>query len=193
MAVDLTLSETLAGSAIADSLRGSGSGWDIGTSETGDASPDEYPLFIRHNGSNKIYSAAINVQVYGGTYGGDYSAAADLTKILAHGDDGNGLQVDFRWDGSPLFASSQYSVFKNGSGNGGSFANRITLPVASMSRNNSGTEVDAGTPVAGEIGAAGDTTLGDRSHMTFRYVNPTGETANGYRQWDILISYNFTS
>lgn len=191
--VSLTLMKTVAGSAIADSLTGGSTGYDFLESETGDASPPEYALFVKHDGTTDITNLALNVQAYAGTYGGDYSAAADLTKLTAHGDTapGYGLQVDFRWDGSPLFDTGQYTVFKTGVGI--SYVTRLTVPVASMSRNNAGTEVDAGTPVAGQIGATGDTVLGDRAHMTFRYVTPSGETATGRRQFDIYLSFNFTS
>lgn len=189
MTVTLTVSKTLSGSAVADSLTGGGSGYDFGESETGDASPPEKAFYVRHDGANKITNFAINVQAYSGTYGGDYSAGADLTKLVGHGDSGYGLQCDFRWDGSPLFGS--YTTFLTGTGV--SYATRITMPVAAMSRNNAGTEADASAPVAGELGAAGNSTLGDRSHMTFRYVTPTGETGTGRRQFDIYYSYNFTS
>ena len=191
MAGNATVSKTLTGSAVADSLTGGSTGLNFGESETGDASPPEVTLYFRHDGTQKVTNLAVNIQAYTGVYGGDYNASADLTKIVGHGDSGYGLQVDFRWDAATKFEAGQYTVIETGTGV--SFVTRILVPVEAMSRNNGGTEVDAGTPVAGEVGAVGDTVLGDRAHMTWRYVTPTGEAATGRRQFDIYYSFNFTS
>lgn len=189
MTVSATLSKTITGSSLSDLLTGGSNGYDWLESEAGDADPPQYPLFFRHDGTQFVSNAAVNVQAMSGTYGGDYSANADLSKLIAHGDAGYGCQVDFRWDGSPLFGV--YTAFTSGVGD--TFANRIQLPVASMSRNNSGTEVDASAPVAGEVGPTGNAALGDRSHMTFRYVTPSSETLVGKRQFDLYFTFNFTS
>lgn len=192
MTVAMTASKTITGSAIADSLTGGSSGYDLGESETTDTSPPTYPIFLKHNGAMEITNLSVNVKAYSGTYGGDYSANTDLTKLLAHGDAGSGYQFDFRWDGASLFDSpSNYTVIKTGTGD--TFANRIAIPVASMSYNNSGTEIDASAPVAGSLGPIGSTTFGDRAHMTVRYVTPSSETSVGRRQFDTYFTYNFTS
>ncbi len=189
MTVNLTIAKTLTGSAINDSLTGGSSGYDFGISQTGAVAPNN-PVFLSHDGVNPITELAVNVQQMSGTYGGDYSASADITKLLAHGDGGsNGLQCDFTWNDSPLFTS--FTQFKTGTGS--SYASRIVMPTTAMSRNNSSVEVAANTPVAGQLGASADATLGDRAHMTFRYTNPGAETQNGKRQIDLYFSFNFTT
>lgn len=187
--VSLTVSKTLTGSAVADSLTGGSSGYDFGESETGDDSPPQLAFFVRHDGTTYITNFALNVQAYSGTYGGDYNANSDLTKLIAHGDAGYGLQIDWRWDAVSLF--STYSTIATGYGD--TFATRVQVPVQSMSRNNGGTEVDATVPVEGQVGEASNVALGDRAHMTMRYVTPLSETATGKRQFDVYYSFNYTN
>lgn len=189
MAVTLTVSKTLTGSATADLLTGGSTGYNFGNSPRGSASPPAREFFLRHDGVNKIENLALNVQAYTGVYGGNYSAATDLAKLLAHGDDDFGLQVDFRWDGSPRFSALEQIA----TGNGDSFSNRILIPSTAMSYNDTGSEVAADAPMPGELGAIGDTDLGDRVHIALRYMTPASETLLGRRQWDTFFSYNFSS
>jgi hypothetical protein len=192
MTVSVTASKTLTGSAIADVLTGGSSGHDLGESETGNLTPLTYPIFLTQNGTFEVTNFAVNVKGYSGTYGGDYSANSDLTKLLSHGDGGNGYQIDFRWDASTPFDSPfNYTVFKSGIGD--TFPHRILIPVAAMSYNSTGTEVDASAPVAGTLGPIGSTTFGDRLHMNVRYVTPAAEVEAGRRQFDTYFTFNFTS
>ncbi len=189
MAVDLTLTKTIAGSAISDTLTGGSTGLNFGISSRGDPVPTQQTLFIKHNGINEITNLALHVQAYTGVYAGNYSASADLAKLKAHGDLNCGLQVDMRWDGSPRF--SAFTQIKTGVGD--AFATRVVITDDAMSRNNSGTEVDASAAVDGSVGATGNTTLGDRAHIVLRYLNPAAEAQLGKRQLDLCFSYNFTS
>lgn len=188
MTVSLTVMKTISGVAAADSLRGGTSGYDFGEAETGATAPNK-TFYLKHDGTAYITNLAVNVQAYSGTYGGDYSASSDLAKLVTHGDALSGLQCDFRWNAATPF-NSTHTTFKTNTGV--SFATRITVPTTAMSLNST-SEVAASVPVAGRIGATADATLGDRAHMTMRYMNPSGESQNGTRQFDIYFSYNFTS
>lgn len=189
MTVELAVSRTLTGVQVSDLLTGGSTGYNWGASGKGVATPDELPFFVKHDGVNEITNLAVNVQAYTGTYAGNYSASADLAKIQSLGDADFGIQIDFRWDGSPKFGVK--TQVKTGVGD--SFLNRILMPVESMSRNNSGTEADASGPVAGTLGPIGNTVYGDRAHITMRWLTPPAETELGKRQFDIYFSYNFSS
>lgn len=78
-------------------------------------------------------------------------------------------------------------------GEGRSLATAFLIHADAMSRNNGGTEVDAGTPVAGKVGKTGDTTLGDRAHLKTRFYLRTDETQGGVLQWELVWSYSFTA
>ncbi len=190
MPVTLVVSKTLGGAAVSDSVPGGSSGYDFGLSETGDASPDAKLYYLKLQfATNFIFDLAVNVQAFSGTYGGDYSASADLSKLISHGNSGYGLQCDFDFDAATPFTT--FEQFETG--NGVSFSDRILIPVESFLYDNASVEVAASSPTAGSLGIAGNTALGDNAKMRFRYVTPAGEPATGTRQFDIYFSYNFTT
>lgn len=188
MTVTMTAMKTISGSAIADSLTGGATGYDFGESQTGVSSPPTFPLFLKHDGTMEVTNVCLNIKAMSGTYGGDYSANSDLSAILAHGDAGYGLQFDPRWNGGDFGTKTTIKT-----GVGDTYPNRLTLPTTVSSYTNSGTEIAASVPVLGEIGPSGNGTLGDRVHMTFRYVTPGTETNIGRRQFDLYFTYNFTT
>ena len=98
MAVTLTISETLTGSGLADSLSGGGTGLDLGQVINGQYTPVvDQPtndgvqnIYLSHDAViDPITDVKFYVQQYGvGTgfsYGGANSAAADITKLLNMG------------------------------------------------------------------------------------------------------------
>lgn len=122
MAVTLTISETLTGSGLADSLSGGGTGLDLGQVINGQYTPIvDQPtndgvqnIYLSHDAViDPITDVKFYVQQYGVgtgfTYGGANSAAADITKLLNMGNsssssnannaDGlaNGLHIDMDW------------------------------------------------------------------------------------------------
>jgi hypothetical protein len=122
MAVTLTISETLTGSGLADSLSGGGTGLDLGQVINGQYAPIvDQPtndgvqnIYLSHNAViDPITDVKFYVQQYGVgtgfTYGGANSAAADITKLLnlgnasssanANNADGlaSGLHIDMDW------------------------------------------------------------------------------------------------
>lgn len=192
MAVVLTISSTINGSNYADVLAGGSTGVDIGTVTNGQVSSTK-ELIIRHDGVSKITGLSYYSQVFTGTYGGDYSAAADFAKLLAWGDKSPtryGLQFEETWNaGSPF--GSPYNVY---TGAGDSYANRRTMQASSMSYESSGSEADPSAPVAGEINVASNkTTAGNRAHLKQRVYVPGDETAGGKRQFDLVFAYFYTT
>lgn len=192
MAVTLTVSKTLAGPQVSDLLNGGTTGVDMGTVANNAVSATAH-LLIRHDGVNKITSTAFYIQSFSGTpYGGAYTPAADLARLLALGDmtpTSYGLQLEEDWDAAVPF-STFYQV-KTGAAD--SFANRRTIAASSMSYNNSGVEANPSAPAAGEIGPDGNTTVGDRGHLTYRMSIPATETDGGIRQFDLVVAYSYTN
>lgn len=226
--VNLTISETLTGGALADSLSGGGTGLDLGQVINGQFAPvvdiptnDGYQsVFVKHDATiDPITDLSLYAQQFGVgtgfTYGGANSAGADITKLLNMGNasnsanannaDGlaNGFHIYMDWQVSqpsqfaPARIGTNVRIFgDNGgaaTGEGRSLATAFLIHADAMSRNNGGTEVDAGTPVAGKVGKTGDTTLGDRAHLKTRFYLRTDETQGGVLQWELVWSYSFTA
>lgn len=191
MTVSITLSKTLNGANVSDALTGGDNGYNWGSSENGDNDPAQQQYYLRHDGSFFIFNLALYVRPYSGTYGGDYSANADYTRLKGHGDSGFGIQCDLTWNASPPFTVGLYTVFNSSVGM--TFPQRITVPTNSLFYYNAGTPIAASSPVAGKIGASGDSALGDMALMRFRDMVPSGEAQSGKRQFDIVYAYNYTS
>jgi hypothetical protein len=140
VAVLLTVSETIAGSAFSDALEGGGTGIDLGSVINGQYAPvtdqtnnlGHQDVFIRHDAAvDPITDVKTFLQQYGVgtgfTYGGANSAAADFTKVLNMGNAdtmgagvannsdglGNGLHIDMDWDVSTAnqFLGSRVGTF----------------------------------------------------------------------------------
>lgn len=138
MAVLLTVSETLTGSAFADALAGGGSGVDLGNVINGQFSnlvdqptnQGHQDIFVRHDATiDPITDVRTFIQQYGVgtgfTYGGANSAAADYSEVLNNGNastnsgpannsDGlkHGLHIDMDWQVSTAsqFSSGRYGT-----------------------------------------------------------------------------------
>lgn len=188
--VAMTVSKTLGGTDVADSINGGGSGYDLGR-----ASAQSAPIaawYFRHDGVEKITEAGYYIATYSGTYGGDFSAATDLAKVREHGDASKGLVFEEDADAATPFADAgtQYRVKTT---QASSYATRRTFQASSMIRNNASTEATPSAPVAGEIGAAGDTALGDVAKLRSRYEMPESELLGGRRQWDTIGTYAYSN
>jgi len=93
MTVALTISETIDGAAVADSIEGGGVGSDLGTVTNSGYAPrinktantGRLDLFIRHDGVNEITDFQTFIQEYGTdtgfAYGGGQTPTDDLTNI----------------------------------------------------------------------------------------------------------------
>jgi hypothetical protein len=193
MTVGLVISKTITGSDVADLLVGGSSGYDLGSSNANTTQVPVNSFFISHDGDTAIENLSYYIGLMTGTYGGDYSAAADLAKILAHGDAATGgLQAEETYSatsGTPWFGSPY--LVKTGFGD--SYANRRLIPTTAMVYNNAGSEVAPTTPVAGSVGPEGNATLGDRAKLRFRYMVPVSEDLGGKRQFDYIFTFNYTT
>jgi hypothetical protein len=192
MTVSGIVSKTLTGSNVTDLLVGGSTGYDFGISTTDKNTTPINTLFFSHDGVNQITGLAYYVGTYVGTYGGDYSTNADYNKIIEHGNLGDyGLQIEENYAiGTPY--SSTYQIVKTGFAD--TYSNRRTVQTASILRNNGGVEASASAPVAGELGASGDTVLGDRVKLRCRYVVPNiGQQLGGNRQISLIFTFNYTT
>lgn len=134
MTVSLTISETLDGTQIADSLATGGpaqTGMDLGSVQNGSFSPlidksantGKKDLYIRHDAvDDPITGVKFYLEQFSGSYGGADSAANDYTSILTLGNasgssknnnDGNsgGVWIDQDWDVS---STNQFDYATNG-------------------------------------------------------------------------------
>lgn len=187
MTVILTASKTLGGAEASDSLTGGGTGFQFGTTEAG-VTPATQLIYLRHDGTALIENLQMYVRPYSQTYGGEYSAAADHTKLAQQGLQSAGFQVDFNWTGIEFATFTTLTAAL-----GTAPVNAIDVPITSIFRNNGGVPVAASAPVQGEVGASGNTTLGDTALLRCRWAVPLAELQPGRRQVDIAFTYNFTT
>jgi hypothetical protein len=223
MTVSLTISESLSGAALNDSLAGGGQGLDYGSCTNGSFAPltdraantGHQNLYIRHNAvidpvtSVKFYLGEYGA-ITGYTYGGARTAAGDLADIFGLGnasgssknnEDGlsGGIWIDQRWNASSAaqFDKATYptkvSIFGDNGTDGVDLASAFNLDTDAMVYDNSGTETAATAPVAGEIGVSGDTALGDQAHIRTRVYLPQSHAEGGIFQFEFCIAYSFTS
>ncbi len=223
MSVSLTVSETVTGAEVSDTLSGGTSGLDFGQVVNGSYSPitlqsantGKQNIFISHNASvDPITDVKFYVAIYSGTYGGADSAADDFTTLSGMGGadsggtknntDGNsrGLHIDMDWQVSDTNqfdysreATGQKRIFgKNYSGlTGLSLATAFNMHADSASYWNGSSEVDATTPVTGKIGKSSDSVLGNRCHLQSRFYLHSGATEGGVLQFDIVVAFSFTA
>lgn len=223
MAVTLTVSETITGSNVSDTLAGGSAGLDLGQVTNGQYCPltlqsantGHQDIFIRHDAVvDPITDVKIYLAQYSGTYGGANSAATDFTTIGTYGttdsgatannSDGlsRGIHVDMSWD---VVTASQFAYTREATGqkrifgkvysakDGLSLAQAHDLHVDACSYWNGASEVDATTPVTGKIGKSSDTVLGNRGHLRMRGYLHTAAVDGGILQWDSVISFAYSA
>lgn len=221
MAVTLTIAKTLSGTQVADALAGGGTGLDLGQVVNGKYAPlsDQ----VSNTGHQDVYAyhdAAVDpitdVKTYIGefsqTYGGADSAANDLSTLIAKGQADNeatannsdGLAAGFRIEhagigisglGASAFLPSraQVEIYGNNGTDGIDLASAFDLHVDAMVYDDSSSEVDATTPVTGQIGKSGDSVLGDNAHVGVRMYLEEAAPDGGILQWDWVWAYSFTA
>jgi hypothetical protein len=220
LAVSLTVSKTLGGSAVADTLNGAGTGVDLGSVVNAEYTPiilksantGWQALYIRHNATiDPITNVKTFIDTYSQTYGGASSAAADYATVKAKGNgsgnsannaDGlsSGLRIEHDADlGATLGASAfdatraQVKIYGDNITDGTTLATGFIIHEDAMIHNNAGSPVDATTPVAGQIGKSGDTVLGNVALVKLRFYLESAAPDGGVIQWDWVISYSFTA
>ena len=223
MAVNLVISETLDGAQVADALAGGGTGLDLGQVQNGEWSPRVPPssnnegkqdLYIQHDAVvDPITDVKLFMQEFGVgtgfTYGGADSAAGDFTSLKnladASGSSKNnadglsgGLWVEFDADVSQVNQFDQATrptlvkIFGDGLTDGIDLASAFQIPTDSMVYN-APPETLASAAVAGSIGKAGDTVLGDAAHIALRIYLPQSQTDGGIFQGELVTAYSFTA
>jgi uncharacterized protein GlcG (DUF336 family) len=218
---NLTVSSTLNGSAVSDSLQGGGTGVDLGFVLEGQYAPiitqsansGWKGLYIRHDGASAISTVRTFIAQFSQAYGGQASAAADFTSLKAKGlasdtsaNNSTGLSSGLRIEqdadllgvlGVSAFegSRSQVKIYGRDYGSGPQgidLATAFTMHQDAMIYNNAGTPADASAPVAGQIGASGDSALGDRAFVKMRLYLENNPPAAGVFQFDWVISYAFS-
>lgn len=223
MTVSLLVSETLSGSAIADSLLGGGVGLDYGSVINNSYAPiilksantGRQDLYISHDAvTDPITSVKFYLGQYGAisgyTYGGQRTAAGDYTAIKNLGNasgssknnaDGlsGGIWIEQRWDSSDAqqFDQATYptkvKIFGDNGTDGIDLTSAFDLITDAMVYDNASTETAATTPVLGQIGKSGDTVLGDQAHIKTRIYIPSAATEGGVYQAELIIAFAFTA
>lgn len=223
MAVTLTVSETITGANVSDTLAGGSVGLDLGQVTNGQYTPlisqasntGQQDVFISHDAVvDPITDVKLYVAQFSGVYGGANNAAADFTTVANYGaadtgatannSDGlsRGIHVDMSWDVATASqfaytreATDQKRIFgKIYTGKDGlSLAQAHDMHVDAMSYWNGSSEVDAITPVTGKIGKSSDTVLGNRAHFRMRGYLHTAAVDGGILQWDTVISFAYSA
>ena len=221
MSVSLTISESLDGAALSDALAGGGTGLDLGSCTDNSYAPltnktantGRQDLYISHNAtidpitSLKVYLASYADTGY--TYGGARTAAGDYTDLKAMGAasgssknnaDGNsyGLWMDMRAvvTDANQFDKATYPtkvlIFGDNTTDGIDLASAFPIATDAMVYNNTG-ETLATTPVAGSVGKAGNTVLGDSAHVRLRIYLSAAHVEGGIFQFCQIFSFSYTA
>lgn len=222
MAVDMIVSKILnPPTQVSDALAGAGVGLDLGQTINGSYTPvisapsntGFQDVFLSHNAVvDEIQDVKSFVAIFSQAYGGASSAAADIATLIAKGQADNeatannsdglasGLRIehggiDIPGLGASAFLPSraQVNIYGNAGTAGIDLASAFDMHVDAMVFNNAGAEVDAVTPVTGQIGKTGDTVLGDQAHVGLRFYLETAAPDGGILQWDWVVSFSFTA
>ena len=223
MAVNLTISKIFNPPVqVSDALAGGGVGLDLGqlvnSSYTNvisaPANTGYQDIFVNHDAVvDQITDYKTFVGIYtAGAYGGADSPANDIATVIAKGQADNeltannsdGLSSGFRIEhggidisglGASAFLPSraQVDIYGNNGTDGIDLASAFTMHEDAMVYNNAGSEVDATTPVAGQVGKSGDTVLGDVAHVGIRFYLEAAASQGGILQFDWTHAYSFTA
>jgi len=212
--VNLTISESLDGSAVADSLAGGGTGLDFGSVSNGSytnviskpSNTGALALYIRHDATiDPVTNFKAYIDSYtatGFTYGGAVSAASDYTAIKALGtssgssknnNDGlsGGLWMDMDADATTANQFDQASyptlvkIFGDSTTDGIDLASAFTVKADALVYA-APAETLASAPQDGKIGINNDTVLGDNAKLKFRVYIPNSYTSGGIFQYSLV-------
>lgn len=218
MAVAITLSESLDGAAVADSLAGGGTGLDLGSVTNGAYAPlisqpsntGKQDLYVSHDAVvDPITDFKVYIDQFSQSYGGANSAANDYTSIKSEGNtsgssknngDGlsSGLWMEMDADVSTTnqfdiaTRSTLVKIFGDGGTDGIDLASAFLVKADAMVYDAPG-ETVASAPVDGQIGKAADTVLGDSAHLAFRIYLRSAFPDGGIFQFDTIFSFAFTA
>lgn len=181
MPVSITWSSTNGGSAVSQPI-------DHGNDNAGNTMAAQ-EFFIEHDGDNPITDCGFYIAIKTGTYGGDFSALADLEEMLAWGDSEEtngygGFQINMDATGSYVGlwptvgdkSGSTYNTFRTNIGD--SAENKILLATQMGLSGGVGT-IQAGT--------------GPNVRFKCRVRVPNDTTEVGTRQFEQRLRYTYTS
>ncbi len=222
MAVALTASSIFTPTTpYSDALNGGGTGIDFGVGTNNQWTPiinkasntGYLAIYLSHDGINEITELKTYISQYGlgtgFTYGGDDTAANDMSAILALGDasgssknnadglsGGIWLDTDSDVSGANLFdrASRPTEVLVFRTGFGDDLGNSFPVPLASMLFDSGGgVEAQPSAPVDGTIGPSGNTVFGDRAVILSRIYFPDVFSTGGVLQFELVFTYAFST
>lgn len=221
MAVNLTISKTLGGAGVSDSLAGGSTGLDLGqvinaqyvpiinkTANTG-----HQDIYVRHDATiDPIDDYKTFITQFSGTYGGADSAVNDIATLISKGQADNeatannsdGFASGFRIEhagfsigslGASAFLPSraQVQIYGDNGTDGIDLASAFDLHVDALVWDNASVETDASSPQTGKIGVTGDSVLGDNAHVGVRFYLEDSAPDGGILQWDWVHAYSFTA
>lgn len=222
MAVALTVSETLDGTAVSDALANGGNGVDLGSVTNGQYAPivsapantGAQILYIRSDATvDPVTEVKTFIQTYGTStgfsYGGADSAANDYATLVAEGnasgssknnsdDLSSGLWIDMDSDVSTTNQFDQagfpsvVKIYGDNNTDGIDLASGFTMAAEAMVVDNGG-EQQASAPIAGQIGKDSDLVLGDNAKIRLRIFLRLAFPNGGILQWEWVIAYSFTA
>jgi hypothetical protein len=155
-------------------------------------------VYIWHDGDYDLTSCAFYLAEYSATYSGTATAAADFAELLAWGDDADaadwgGYLINMNASGNfvtpwpsvgALTVSGLSYCFSSGTGMGSESAEAIALAA----------EMDGdGGGAAGIIPANQPNGYGTNYKFQSKISVPTNEVVGGIREFDLVLSYRYTT
>ena len=218
MSVSITVANTIDGTPVADALSGGDSGIDLGTVTNGNYAPlvdknlnqGSRDLYIFHDAVvDPITDLKSFIAQFSGTYGGADSAANDYALVKSIGNtsgnsknngDGNssGIWIAMDADASDTnnFDVANFptlnKIYGDNVSDGTDLANAFVVNAQAMVYE-SGGEQNATSPVDGQVGISGDTTLGDNAHVQLRIYLAEAFTQGGIIQVDWTLAFSYTA
>jgi len=181
MSVNVIYSITNGGTALSSTL-------DHGSSPNGDTTTAQV-IYLRHDGVNEITAAALYIQQLTSTYSGSATAAADISEILSWGDASTSAGfggVQFNLNATGSFPAAAWPTYDDKDPTGGS---TCRTGVGDSSGNAITVPTTTGATAAGTI------QTGSTPNVRFqmRAEVPSAEDTVGIRQFDLALSYTYTS
>ncbi len=222
MSVNLIISKVLNPPVqVSDALAGGGTGLDLGQVVNSQFTPiinqaantGHQDLYVSHDAVvDEISDVKTYISIFSQAYGGADTPANDIATLIAKGQNDNestannsdGLSAGFRVEhagkniaslGASAFLPSraQVDIYGNNGTDGIDLASGFDVHADAMIFNNAGTPVAATAPVAGKIGKAADTVLGDTAWVGTRFYLEDAAPDGGILQWDWIWAYSFTA
>lgn len=187
MTVSITWSTTNGGSAI------EGNSVDHGDL-TNNSSSTAQQIYIRHNGANEITDCGFYVQAASDSYGGDFTAAGDLSEILAWGNalvsaDYGGFELNLDADSSYPSGSWPSVTTKSVTDTGRTIGVVCRTGVGDSTANKISLVTDMGCTASETI----QTGSGPNVRFKCRFTVPQSEDTVGIRQIKVTLTYTYTS